>query len=170
MRSRFLNNLYRKITLLFISIALLSGCGFHVKNSDTLIDKFPKIYVQSNNPNGELARFVKIRLRGAGIEIANQPDPQISTLKINPERRSERVVSLYVNAQNAEKELGYIVEYSLQPPGYQAQSFRVNLYRDFLDNPSQALAKSREAEQLTTELRGIAADHMVSTMISLEMR
>jgi len=149
-------------------MALLSGCGFHVKHSDDLVEKFPKIYVQSSAPNGELARFVKIRLRGAGVEIVNLPDPLISTLKVGSEKRSSRVVSLTVRAVNAETELGYNVEYSLQSPGYQTQSFTVNLYRDFLDNPSQALAKSREAEQLTTELREIAADHMISTMISLE--
>jgi LPS-assembly lipoprotein len=168
MHSLPLTKFQLKLSALFFSIAFLSGCGFHVKYSDDLVEKFPKIYIQTNDPKGELTRFVKIRLRGAGIDITNQPDPQTATLKIESEQRSSRIVSLYINAQNAETELGYIVHYSLQSPGYKAQSFRVNLYRDFLDNPAKALAKSREAEQLTTELRGIAADHILSTMISLE--
>jgi LPS-assembly lipoprotein len=168
MHSLSLTKFQIKLTVLFVSIVFLSGCGFHVKHSDGLVEKFPKIYIQTNDPNGELTRFVKIRLRGAGIDITNLLDAQTSTLKIDPEQRSSRVVSLYVNAQNAEQELGYIVRYSLLSPGYKTQSFSVNLYRDFLDNPAKALAKSREAEQLTTELRGIAADHILNTMISLE--
>lgn len=163
-----LKNIHLKLIVLLASIAFLSGCGFHVKNNHGLVDKYPKIYLQSSDPNGELARFVKIRLRAANIEIATLADPDIAVLKIEPERRTSRVVSLYSNAQNAETELGYNLSYSLQSPGYQAQSFRVNLYRDFLDNPAKALAKSREAEQLTTELRGVAADHILNTMITFD--
>ncbi|MEH6452902.1 MAG: LPS assembly lipoprotein LptE [Psychromonas sp.] len=168
MHTLSLKNFHLKIIVLFVSLAFLSGCGFHVKHNDGLVEKFPKIYLQSSDPNGELARFVKIRLRGAGIELATLADADTATLKIEAEQRTSRVVSLYVNAQNAETELGYVVRYSLQSPGYQAQSFRVNLYRDFLDNPSQALAKSREAEQLTTELRAVAAEHILNSMITME--
>ena len=159
---------YTKITLIFLSALFISGCGFHLKNTNGLIEKYPKIYLQSNGTNDELARFIKIRLRGAGIEIIPQPEADVAILKVYPERRSSRIISLYVNAQNAEKEISYNVNYSIQSPGYQTQGFSVNLYRDFIENSSQALAKSREEEILTKELRGIAADSMIATMLSLE--
>ena len=155
--------------LLLLSVFLLSACGFHLKHNDGLVEKYPKIWLQST-PNSDLTRLVKLRLRGAGIKIVEQPSEDIAILKINPERRSARTISLYVNAQNAEQELGYNLTYSIQSPGYEAQDFSVNLYRDFLDNPSQALAKSREAELLTKELRVIAADHIINTMLSLEKK
>ncbi|MCP5077257.1 MAG: hypothetical protein GY951_04280 [Psychromonas sp.] len=158
---------YSKHFLLLSSLVFLSGCGFHLKYNDGLVEKYPKILIQSA-PNSELTRLIKLRLRGAGIEIISEPLENIAILKINTERRTSRTISLYVNGQNAEQELGYNLSYSIQSPGYEAQNFTVNLYRDFLDNPSQALAKSREAELLTKELRVIAADHIINTMLSLE--
>lgn len=163
---QFIFNRFKPL-LLLLSVVFLSACGFHLKHNDDLAKIYPKILVQSS-ANTELTRLVKIRLRGAGIEIVNEPSEGIAILKINAERQSERTLSLYVNAQKAEKELGYNLSYSIQSPGYEAQNFTVNLYRDFLDNPAQALAKSREAELLIKELRGIAADNIINTMLSLE--
>ena len=168
MQSTVRPSFYAKISLILLSVLFISGCGFHLKNNNGLIEKYPKIYLQSNDTNGQLARFIKIRLRGAGIQIMNQPEADVATLKVSPDRQSSRIISLYVNAQNAEKEISYNVEYSIQSPGYQTQDFSVNLYRDYTENASQALAKSREAEILTKELRGIAADSIIATMLSLE--
>ncbi|TEW54858.1 hypothetical protein E2R68_06720 [Psychromonas sp. RZ22] len=156
------------LLLLIMTTLLLSGCGFHLKHENGLIEKFPEIYLQTNNPKGELTRLVKMRLRGAGIKILTEPSPDAAVLRLISERSSERTVSLYANAQNAEKEIGYTMAYSLKMPRYTAKDFNVNIYRDFLDNPSQALAKSRESELLTKELRGLAADHVMATMLSMK--
>lgn len=168
MQSLVCRSFFTKISLILLSVLFISGCGFHLKNNNGLIEKYPKIYLESNNTNDELVRFIKMRLRGAGIKIMNQPEDDVAVLKVYPERQSSRSISLYVNAQNAEKEISYNVNYSIQSPGYQIQDFSVNLYRDFIENASQALAKSREAEILTKELRGIAADSIIATMLSLE--
>lgn len=156
-----------KTIIILSPLVFLSACGFHLKHNNGLIEKYPQILLQSSS-NTELTRLVKLRLRGAGIEIVTEPSDNIAILKIEPERRSSRTISLYVTAQNAETELGYTLGYSIQSPGYEAQHFTVNLYRDFLDDSSKALAKSRESELLTRELRGIAADHIINTMLSLD--
>lgn len=168
MRLSFINAFYCKIGFILLSLLLLSGCGFHLKHSDGLADKYPQIFLQSSNPKGELTRLIKMRLRGAGIKVVNAPADEIAVLKIGSERRSSRAISLYVTAQNAEKELSYNLDYSIQSPGYPVKSFTFNLYRDFLYDSSQALAKSREEELLTRELRSIAADHIITTMLSLK--
>lgn len=161
---------YRNALILstFITALLLSGCGFHLKHSNGLVEKFPSIYVQTSEPKGELARLVRLRLRGAKIKILTQPNIDAAILHLQPERRTERTISLYANALNAEKEIGYTMAYSLKIPHYTAKDFTINLYRDFLDSSSEALAKSREAELLTKELRGIAADHIITTMLSMK--
>ena len=157
-----------KTGFILLLLALVSGCGFHLKHKDGLADKYPEIFLQSNNPKSELVRFIKIRLRGAGIKVADAPAGDIATLKIDGERSSSRTISLYVTAQNAEKELSYNLDYSIQSPGYPAKSFTFNLYRDFLDDSVQALAKSREEELLTEEMRTIAANHIITTILSLK--
>lgn len=159
---------YLKSSFILLTVLLMNGCGFHLKHIDGLADKYPQIYLQSNNQNSDLARFIKIRLLGAGVQISPSPSDDIATLIIASERQSARTISLTVRAVNAEKELSYNLSYSIQSPGYQANSFSVNLYRDFLDNPAQALAKSREAELLTQEFRSIAADHIMTNLLGLK--
>ena len=169
-RAFYRQTLYRR-TMLLMTLAmtlLLSGCGFHLKHSDGLVDKFPEIYLQTNNPKGDLTRLVKLRLRGANIKILTEPSPDVAVLRLKSESQSERTISLYATAQNAEKEIGYVMKYSLKMPNYTAKDFDVNLYRDFLYDSSQALAKSREQELLIKELRGVAADHIISTMLSIK--
>ncbi|HIP75927.1 MAG TPA: hypothetical protein EYH12_02020 [Psychromonas hadalis] len=153
-------------TLIFIF--LLSGCGFHLKTNSGLSTKYPQIYLQSN-PGSDITRLLLIRLRGAGIDVVKKPTRGVTTLKINGETRTSRTISLYVNATNAEKEIGYNLSYSIQNAGYQVQPFTFNLYRDFLDNPAQALAKSREEEQLIRELRVLAADQILYTLLNYEV-
>ena len=158
---------YTKYFLLFSSLIFLSACGFHLKHNDGLVEKYPQIILDST-PNTDLTRLIKLRLRGAGIELVTTPSDDIAILKVGKEQRSSRTISLNVTAQNAETELGYILKYSIQSPGYEAQHFSVNLYRDFIESSSQALAKSRESELLTKELRVIASEHIISTMLSLD--
>lgn len=159
---------YRLLLITLLMALLLSGCGFHLKHNNGLVEKFPEIYLQTSNPKGELARLVKLRLRGANIKILAEANVDAAILNLKSEKQSERTISLYANAQNAEKEIGYVMKYSLKMPNYTAKDFNVNLYRDFLYDSTQALAKSREAELLTKELRVVAADHIIATMLSIK--
>lgn len=170
MHSFYPQAFYRRTMLLLIVFItlLLAGCGFHLKHNNGLVDKFPEIYLQTNRPKSELTRLVKVRLRGADIKILTEPKEGAAELRLISETQSSRTISLYANAQNAEKEIGYVMKYSLKMPNYTAKDFNVNLYRDFLYDSSQALAKSREEELLIKELRVISADHIIATMLSLK--
>lgn len=168
MNLSFIKTYYRKISFILLSLILLSGCGFHLKHTNGLSDKYPQIYIQSSVKNRELVRFVEMRLRGAGIEVVTNPAYNITVLKIGNVSSSSRIISLYVTAENAEEELSYNLDYSIQTPGYPAKEFTFNLYRDFLEDSEEALAKSREEELLTQEMHSIAADHIITTMLSLE--
>lgn len=167
MKISFIKAFHYKIGFILLSLFVLSGCGFHIKHNNGLAEKFPQIYIQSSAPKGALVRFVKMRLRGAGIEIVNTPSTDIPILKIGSVSSSSRTVSLYVDASTAETEKSYNLAYSIQNPGYPAQSFTFNLYRDFLESADEALAKSRESELLTEEMNSIAAEHIITTMVSL---
>ena len=167
----FYSRAFSRNTLLTATLVfsiLLTGCGFHLKHNDGLVEKFPEIYVQTKQPTGELTRLVKLRLRGAGIKLLDEPNENAAILTLNPEKRSSRTISLYATALTAEVEIGFIMNYSLQMPNYTAKDFTVNIYRDFLSDSSEALAKSRETELITKELRAIAADHVISTMLSIQ--
>jgi len=151
-----------------ITSLLLTGCSFHLKHNDGLVDKFPEIYIKTGSPRGELTRLIKLRLRGANIKILTASSPNAAILKLGGEQRSSRTISLYATALSAEEEIGYIMNYSLIMPNNEEKQFSVNIYRDFLGDSSKALAKSRETELITKELRVIAADHVIASMLSIK--
>ena len=82
MHLHFIKAFYCKTGFILLSLMLISGCGFHLKHSDGLADKYPQIFLQSSNPNGDLTRFIKLRLRGAGIQIVTMPADNIAVLKV----------------------------------------------------------------------------------------
>jgi len=167
----FYSRAFSRYILLTTTLAfsiLLTGCGFHLKHNDGLVDKFPEIYIKTKQPTGELTRLVKLRLRGAGIKILDEPKDDAAILTLNPEKRSSRTISLYATALTAEVEIGFIMNYSIKMANFTAKDFSVNIYRDFLNDSSEALAKSRETELITKELRTIAADHVISSMLSMQ--
>ena len=54
-------------------------------------------------------------------------------------------------------------------PGKEAQPFKIEIRRDYLDDPRTALAKSREMELLVKEMRIQAADRILQSMASTEV-
>ncbi|OZB36659.1 MAG: hypothetical protein B7X50_13020, partial [Alishewanella sp. 34-51-39] len=78
-----------------------------------------------------------------------------------------RTLSLFANGQVAEYELIYKVEYRIQLPGEQEQFYQFELYRDYQDDPNQALAKAQELELLLSELRQQAANRIIRQLARL---
>ncbi len=150
-------------------LLLLNACGFRPKGSYTQGHSPAEIYFQSGDPYSDLTRLIENRLRQANITLAKKPREDLPTLTVAGDTISRRTVSLYASGQAAEYELGYSLSYRILIPGEKAQRFTVNLHRDFLDNPQQALAKSREEELIHHEMRTVAADQIVRRVTSLEL-
>lgn len=168
MQTSWFNQFYSRMGFVLLSLLFLNGCGFHIKYHDGYTEKYPEIYLQSSSPKSDLTRFMKTRLRGAGIKMVNSPADTITTLKLGGESSSSRKISVYVTGESAEKEIGYKLNYSITTPGASEKQFTFNLYRDFLYDSNKALAKSRESELLKKEMRELAADHILSTLLSLD--
>ncbi|NMU71539.1 luciferase, partial [Vibrio parahaemolyticus] len=65
------------------------------------------------------------------------------------------------NSRAAEKELTYVVKYSVTIPGYGSKNFTTTVNRNYLDNPLTALAKSVERDVIEDEMRLQAAKQMM---------
>lgn len=89
---------------------------------------------------------------------------QTPILRIMSESTGSRTVSLYSDATAAEYELSYVIQMEVRLPNQDPQYFTVALQRDQLNNSQEALARSREAELLTRELREAAAQQVVRTL------
>lgn len=157
------------VKFIFITalITTLSGCGFHLRSSDTVPAQLQQLTLDSSKYS-DLTRLVKQQLSYHEIRLVTEPDPSIPVLKINDEVIGSRTLSLYSDATAAEYELNYTVKVEVHLPDQDPQYFTVALQRDQLNNAQEALAKSRESELLVAELRQAAAEQIIRILGQVE--
>ncbi len=161
-------SILKQASLWLAGLLLLTGCGFTPKGQVINRADINSVYLSTPDPYGQLTREVEQQLRFANIDILRRPDEQMVQLRVGAEQQSRRIISLYDNGQSAEYELGYAVQYQITQPGKEPLSFTVNIHRDFLENPQQALASSREAELILNEMRENAARRIIRRLTTLE--
>jgi len=157
----------RLTSMLALTWVLLAGCGFAPRGSYLLPAELQHMTVTSSDEFGELPRLVTQRLQLNDVEVVRSATGPVAELNILSERSAKRTLSLYPDGRVAEYELNYQVDYQVRLPDQEPQQFSVKLHRDFLDDPRQALAKSREQELLRTELRTIVADQIIRQLATL---
>ncbi|MCE2569963.1 LPS assembly lipoprotein LptE [Motilimonas eburnea] len=161
-------SILKQASLWLAGLLLLTGCGFTPKGQVINRADINSVYLSTPDPYGQLTREVEQQLRFAKIDILRHPDEHMVQLRVGSEQQSKRTISLYDNGQSAEYELGYGVQYQIIQPGKEPLSFTINIHRDFLENPQQALASSREAELILNEMREHAARRIIRRLTTLE--
>ncbi|MDP7591500.1 MAG: LPS assembly lipoprotein LptE [Litorilituus sp.] len=155
--------------LLAICISsMLFSCGFQLRG-DYLLDKeLQTLYVSSSDVHGQLTRLLKQHLKRNQVNVLTSKTAQSPELRIMSDKLDRRTLSVFKNGQVAEYELIYTVHYQLRFVNAEPQNFRFEVNRDYQDDPSQALAKSRELSLLLSEMRQSAADKILRNMASIQ--
>ncbi|ABV38084.1 rare lipoprotein B [Shewanella sediminis HAW-EB3] len=154
--------------IMALSILLSAGCGFKLQGSYSIPEQLRTLHLSSQDEYSELTRLVRERLRLHSISLVDESD-ETPTLNILRDSLDRSTLSLYPTGNVAEYELTYHVTFAVSLPEGEAQTFEVDIQRDYLDDPRTALAKSREMELLLKEMRIQAADQMIQTLASIEI-
>ena len=150
----------RLLTLMLLGLAL-GGCGFKLKGSYQLPESLHHLVVTSPDEYGQLTQLLKSRLKRYQVDIASPGKSGLPVLSLGKDKLERGTLSLFSTGQVAEYELIYSVNYQLDQPGDEPRSFKIEIRRDYLDDPQTAQAKSREMELLLKEMRIQAADQIV---------
>jgi len=159
---------FKRLTIMLTLVSLLSACGFHLRGDYLLNDELQTLYVTSSDVHGELTRLVKQHLTHNQVKVLKYKNKQVPELRIMSDTLDRRTLSVFQNGQVAEYELIYAVHYQLRFAGEGPQDFRFELNRDYQDDPSLALAKSRELSLLLSEMRVSAADKILRDMARIQ--
>jgi len=154
--------------ILAVGVLLTAGCGFRLQGNYSIPEQLQTLHLSSPDQYSELTRLVRERLRLNSISLVKEAD-DVANLIILSDSLDRSTLSLYPTGNVAEYELTYHVSFSVQQPQGEAQPFDVNIYRDYVDDPRTALAKSRELELLLREMRNQAADQMIQILASIEV-
>ncbi|MDZ7869870.1 MAG: LPS assembly lipoprotein LptE [Rheinheimera sp.] len=149
---------WRLSALMLLSL-LLSSCGFQLRGSLPL-EKYPAVYLQGDK-HSELLQQLGTQLERNQVKLLDSSDATSAIFVLDSDSLQRRTLSLFPNGQVAEYELIYKVNYQLVLPGQEPRPYQIELYRDYQDDPSRALAKSKELDLMLTELRSQAVARII---------
>lgn len=138
---------------------VLSSCGFQLRGSLPL-EKYPAVYLQGDK-HSELLQQLGAQLERNQVKLLESSDAKSAIFVLDSDSLQRRTLSLFPNGQVAEYELIYKVNYQLILPGQDPRPYQIELYRDYQDDPSRALAKSKELDLMLTELRSQAVARII---------
>ena len=142
------------LLLLLCVAALLSGCGFHPRDTLKLADDLGPVKVVTADPYSPLAYGLSTALRRAGAQPAVEGEPS-ATLKVRSERMRSRPLSVDRKAQVREYEQRYTVRFELlDAAGKSLMPLQeITLAREYTYDSLAPSGSPQEQELLQTELR-----------------
>lgn len=158
---------YGYLCIALFTATLLSGCGFALRTAPPLPENSTGIALVAASPQARLTRSMRDRLQVYQIPYIS--DSQITSavvIRLQPESLERRLLSVFPTGQVAEYELIYAVQYTVHFPGKEVQDYRIEVLRDYQDDPNQVLAKTRELELVVSEMRNEAADRIIRLLPS----
>lgn len=144
---------------------VLSSCGFTLRGTASF-QKYPALYLQGD-VHSELLTQLGAQLVRNQVTLLDSPDASAPVFVFVDDSLKRRNLSLFTNGQVAEYELIYTLNYQLILPGQDPVPYRIELNRDYQDDPNRALAKSRELDLLLTELRSQAVSRVIRQLSRL---
>jgi LPS-assembly lipoprotein len=145
---------------------LLTSCGFHLKKASNLPDDLKVISLVGDDEKSALFELVEKELIASKVDLQHG-DRLLPELTIHRDRLERQILSLFDNGQVAEYELAYSVSYTLKRPGQQGINQNFELYRNYQDDPDNALAKAKELDLLLSEIRKQASRRIVRELSQL---
>lgn len=98
----------RKIILPFLLLGVITGCGFHLRQTATLPTALQPLYIGGKDANGALAQSLTVHLAGEDTKVTQNLAAARYQLLLLRESQEQRVVSL--DRRGLIAELGLITE------------------------------------------------------------
>ncbi len=153
-------------TLTLVAACLVAACGFQLRGtgSETLVpDAWKSMYLDTDNPNGELSREVRSSFAASGVVWAEEREEATYRLVLGAERFSQRNLSVSADARAAEIELTLSAQFSVQddrgkrvmPPT------QASVVQQMENDPSNVVGKAEELRIIRSEMRVELARQMM---------
>ena len=164
-----------KTCLSVISIILLvwglSGCGFHLQGKTHLAPPFKRIYLQTNNPYGYLARYLRESLKLSNVELASSPCDATIILIIQRDENLQQLITVNSTTQTRQYNLQVLVAFALLDkhgyvllPTQQLSESRVMTIQS-----NQILGSSNESNLYFQQMRRTLANAIMNRIGSREV-
>ncbi|PSJ44846.1 hypothetical protein C7H85_12810 [Zobellella endophytica] len=154
-----------KAGVLIVLTLLLAGCGFQLRGGENLPPELQRLALLGDDKT-QFYRLVSARLQRAGVQLV-EPDGATPVLTIAPLGQSNTTASVNARANTLEYAMRFSTRFILDMPDAPRQVFNVAFNRSFLDKSNQALASSREQQQLHEQMEFEAAEQILRQLSRL---
>ena len=156
--------------LLLLSLCAVSACGFSLRGTASLPAAMQPLYLEGLEDDSDILREVRRTLNNNDVQLSSAVVPMQYRLGIGREQRTERVVSVNVNARAGEYELSMTVPFQLRLGSELVMGpERLTVSRVYLADPENVVAKNREAEQIQKEMRQDLSQQIVRRLQALPL-
>lgn len=136
---------------------LLVGCGYHLRGGEQLLPPELARIQLVGDENSDLYRAVALRLRRSQVQLVTA-DETAAVLTLGDISVHNEAASVDSRSQVVEYLMLFNTHCILTVPNHEPQQFTASFNRSFLNKANQALASSREQEQLKDEMLEQTAD------------
>jgi LPS-assembly lipoprotein len=144
-----------RLACLLALLALLAGCGFHLRNAIEIPAELGGFRVVAPDPYSPLAESLATAMERAGAQAQTDATQPATTLQIVSERWGNTPISIDELGRAQEFSLRYAVVFTLvdQAGAVLVPRQAVELSRDYVATPNDAVGATSEQELLAREMR-----------------
>ncbi|MFK8043240.1 LPS assembly lipoprotein LptE [Congregibacter sp.] len=144
-------------SLVMMLCLVLAGCGFQLRGTgggSAMPAEWSRMYLASNDPNGELTRIVESTFSASGIVWVPREEAQ-HILRLGPEMFSQRNLSVNAQARAAEFDLQMSADFMVFDSNRELVMERSTaaVNKQMENDPQNVVGKAEEVRVLQGELR-----------------
>jgi LPS-assembly lipoprotein len=161
----------RRLLCSMLTLALLSGCGFHLRNSQEFAFQTIAISPQPGGPIAiDVARYLGDRVVPE-VSKGSTPAPQV-VLNIVQEQREKSVVAVNASGQVREMQLQIRLKFRVRAPQGEEliATTEIIQHRDITFNESSALAKEAEEILLYRDMQNDIVQQMLRRLAAIKIQ
>lgn len=143
-----------------LSVALLAGCGFHLRDHAALPADLQPIYIGGDASGSTIARDIRLKLDSESIDVTPAPGVAKYLLLLSAPREEQRIVSVDRRGRIAEYGLtnGVTFELADRDGNTVFGPQRVEERRSVINNPDNVISTNEEVRLTREEMsRAVAA-------------
>ena len=151
-----------KLSPLLVLALLLSGCGFHLRQSVALPASMQHIHLTVNN-GGDLQRSLARALRNSGITIEDESGPGVAELDVPQARFTTDTLSISGGARVTEYSVQYQVKFSVKDATgtMLLPEQRIQMSREYSYDATNTIGNDAQVEEIQRSL----IDDMVQSIL-----
>ncbi len=138
------------ITLL-LTLLILQGCGYHLRQGAELPDSISPIMINGLNINTGFGRELAHRLKSNTVQVTEDRQEANTMLRISNHRHKSRTITVDGSAKVAQTELKHTLSFDLLDAAGKTLVPKQDLkvVRNYINTEEQKLGKTTEAAQLS---------------------